>query len=62
MPSPQTPAWNDSQTDLWRKISQNYYDLAVTEGYAEALEPNALDTQMQAMRKVVEYTAYLASL
>lgn len=58
---PQEPFWNDSDTDLWRKISQNWYDIAVAAGYSEPLEPNALDAQTDAMRKVCEYTAYLAS-
>ncbi len=57
---PQTPVWNDGWTSLWRKISQNYYQMAVTAGFNEPLEPNALDTQQQAMRKVCYYTAFLA--
>lgn len=57
----QTPAWNDSWTDLWRKISQNYFIMAQAAGFTENLEPNALDTQQQAMKKVCYYTAFLAS-
>ncbi len=56
----QTPGWNDSWSDLWRKLSQNYYDMAVVKGFSEPLEPNALDSQIMAMRKVCTYTAYLA--
>lgn len=58
---PADPYWNDSETSLWRKISQNYYDMAVAAGFAEPLEPNALDSQIQAIRKVVTYTAFVAA-
>ena len=58
---PQTPNWADGWTSLWRKISQNYYYMAVQQGFNEPLEPNALDTQQQAMHKVCYYTAFLAS-
>lgn len=56
----QTPDWSNSWTDLWRKLSQNYYTMAVAAGFNEPLEPNALDTQIMAMRKVCTYTAYIA--
>lgn len=60
-PDIQYPAWNDSWTSLWRKISQNYYIKAVAKGFSEPLEPNALDNQQSAMRKVCYYTAWLAA-
>ena len=54
------PAWNDSATDLWRKLARVFYGLAVAQGFSYNLEPNALDTKIQSMRKVCSYTAYLA--
>jgi hypothetical protein len=61
MPEFQEPAWNDSWTDLWRKQSQNWYQMAVSRGFTESLEPNALDNQKSAMRKVCIYTAFIAT-
>ncbi len=55
----QEPSWRSSWTSLWRKISHNYYDIAVANGYAGTLEPNALDTDTSAMRKTCFYTAWL---
>ncbi len=57
MPDPQEPAWNDSQTDLWRKASQNFESIAIGVGYAGPIETNALDTDTSAMRKSVWFTA-----
>jgi hypothetical protein len=57
----QTASWNDSYTSLWRKISQNYYAMAVARGYVGTLEPNALDSEISAMRKVCFYTAFIVS-
>ncbi len=53
------PAWSDSATDLWRKLSRVFYGLAVGQGYA-GIEPNMLDSKISSMRKVCTYTAYLA--
>lgn len=61
MATPQHSSWSDSPTDLWRKISYNYWLLALDAGYSYTSEPNSLDTQVQAMRKVTEYTAWIAA-
>lgn len=60
MPDIQEPAWNDSWTSLWRKLAQDYYIIAVSLGFNEPLEPNGLDAQIDSMRKVCVYTAYIA--
>jgi len=49
----------DSWTGIWRKISQNWYQIAVANGYAGTLEPNSLDNEISAMRKVCYYTAWV---
>lgn len=59
--TPQEPYWNDSDTSLWRKACYNFYLIALANGFAESLEPNALDNQIQSMRKSTTYTAFSAS-
>lgn len=61
MPTPFEPSWSDSWTDLWRKIDYNLFLVAQTRGYTDFLEPNALDNQIDAMRKSVLYTAFIAN-
>ena len=48
-----------SETSLWREISQNYYAMVLDRGYSGIITPNALDSEISAMRKVCFYTAYL---
>lgn len=57
---PETPGIGfppDSATNLWRKVSLNLFELAEGAGVAPFPEPNALDNEMQSMRKCVNYTA-----
>lgn len=55
----QESAWNDSWTSLWRKIDNNLWEAARAHGYNAFPEPNALDGQIQAMRKATLYTAFI---
>lgn len=55
----QEPAWNDSWTNLWRKADNNFWEWARIKGYTDILEPNALDGQINAMRKATLYTAFV---
>lgn len=48
-----------SQTSLWRRISQYYYAMAQSHGYSGDLTPNPLDDKISAMRKVCFYTAFI---
>ncbi len=60
---PQSPGIGfppDSATSLWRKISENLFEIAQANGYTNFLEPNALDGKINAMRKSVTFTAYIA--
>jgi len=45
--------------ELWRMISRNWYEIAVANGYNGTLEPNSLDNEISAMRKVCYYTAWV---
>lgn len=49
-----------SATSLWRDISRNLFELAQAYGYAENIEPNALDNKISAMRKATYYSAWIA--
>ncbi len=49
----------DSATSLWRDISRNFFEIAQAAGYNGTLEPNALDGEINAMRKAVFYSAYI---
>jgi len=40
-------------------ISRNWYEIAVANGYNGTLEPNSLDNEISAMRKVCYYTAWV---
>ena len=61
MPVILEPSLSDSWTDLWRKISWDFYVMAQAKGYAESLTPSMLDNQTSAMRKACYYTAYLVA-
>ena len=63
-PPPLTPGIGfmpDSSTNLWRKISQNWYQIALALGYTGDITPNALDDEISAQRKSVWFTAYIAN-
>ncbi len=51
----------DSETNLWRKVCDNFFEIAQAHGYADFLEPNGLDAPMNSMRKSVIYTAFIAN-
>lgn len=57
---PQDWAWNDSATSLWRRLSYNWWLIAVGLGYSEPLRPRATDNKMDAMRKSVHFTYFIA--
>ena len=57
---PQTPGIGfppDSATSLWRKVSENLFEIAQLYGHSGHLEPSALDGEINAMRKCVTWTA-----
>ena len=59
---PQTPGIGyppDSSTNLWRKASENFFEIAQQFGYSDFLEPNGLDNEVSSMRKSVTFTAYI---
>lgn len=60
---PQTPGIGfppDSETNLWRDVSRNLFELAQGYGYNLTLEPNALDSPINSQRKSVTFTAFIA--
>lgn len=59
---PQTPGIGfppDSHTSLWRKVADNFFEMAQAHGYTDWLEPNALDAKISSMRKSVTFTAFI---
>lgn len=56
----QTASWNEGADSLWRRAANNFFEIAQAQGYAVALEPNALDSAINSMRKSTDYTAFFA--
>lgn len=50
-----------SQTNLWREIARNYFDIARARGYSGNLEPNGRDNKISSIRKTCFYTAFIAA-
>lgn len=61
---PQTPGIGfpvASQTDLWRDVCRNFFEIAQAHGYVDILEPNGLDNETSSMRKSVVFTAFIGN-
>jgi len=59
---PQTPGIGfppDSATSLWRKVSENFFEIAQAYGYSGYMEPSNLDGEINATRKCVTWTAFI---
>ena len=52
---------SQGQAGLWRDIARNLFEIAQSYGYNDWLEPNALDGEINSMRKAVLYSDYIAS-
>lgn len=59
MPDIQESSARDNDTSSWRKISHNAFIIARARGYSGTLEPNPLDSLVNAMRKACFYSAFI---
>lgn len=57
-----TPAINDTELDLWKKVAANWYDYAIGLGATGLTPVNWNDNQETVLKKIVYYTARIVEL